>query len=232
MPPGFSSTEQKSASLPQEPEVPVPLPRLDVVYISDNALMAQTLAACLRGSFDGQFHACSHASIGELPLPKRGRWICVLDCAAKGIDRFELLARLRAHPTNAGTILITHATSATMLYCVSILRVEGVVDARTGNLLMLHSALRQLAEGGKHVPVETWLAAREFAQHPQAFHKILSQQQVRLMPFFSAGMTDEEIAARTWRSPLTIRRHRQDAMAALALHTSAALYRWAAEAGF
>ena len=95
----------------------------------------------------------------------------------------------------------------------------------------LHRAPTTVARGGTHYGADAKRAWHRFNALPNSYIKLLSATELRLLPHFSQGCTDAEIAALAGCAASTAHTHRKNIMAKLDLHTQAALQHWALQHG-
>ncbi|OHE88798.1 MAG: hypothetical protein A3G75_01835 [Verrucomicrobia bacterium RIFCSPLOWO2_12_FULL_64_8] len=95
-----------------------------------------------------------------------------------------------------------------------------------------HSAFSSVIAGRNYFPQEVDDAVHRLRASPDAFFKILSEREIRLLDDFVVGHSDQEIAAKRGFSPETVHSHRQHIMAKLGLHPTLDLVEWAKDRGF
>jgi len=95
----------------------------------------------------------------------------------------------------------------------------------------LHRALTTVASCRTHYGADAKRAWHRFNTQPNSYVKLLSATELRLLPHFSQGCSDAEIAALVGCAASTAHTHRKNIMAKLDLHSQAALQHWALQHG-
>ncbi|HEY3755512.1 MAG TPA: response regulator transcription factor [Opitutaceae bacterium] len=156
----------------------------------------------------------------------------ILDLFLPDMDGHTLIAALLAlAPKPLLLVLTTRADDAT-LFRLGKLPVNGIIWKTLEAVRELPVAIQEISRGRGYFPRSVQQAMQRLRTSPNCFFKILSDQELELLPLLGAGQSDAEIAKLLSLSASTIHSHRQRIMSKLGLHTSVDLMRWAMAKGF
>jgi DNA-binding NarL/FixJ family response regulator len=158
--------------------------------------------------------------------------LALLNLGLPDMDGFEVARRLERlrHPP-AILVLTCHCDEAT-LYRIGRMAIAGLIWKAHGFENHLRAALGIIQSGERYFPAEVLAALRKFRASPTAFFKMLTDQQIDLLPRFGRGDSNARIATATGLTEATIKWHRGNILAALDLHSTPELMCWAREHGF
>lgn len=161
-----------------------------------------------------------------------GAELVLMDLQLPDTDGCELIARLhRCSPVPRIVVLTANVTQLTLTRLAAT-PVAGLISKLSCDGITLRTALREAIAGRTYVSEELRAQVAEFRRSRDAFYKILSDRELEVLPFFGAGWDDLQIAERLGISAATVKRHRATVLSKLDLHSTPALMRWAALAGF
>jgi len=110
--------------------------------------------------------------------------------------------------------------------------VHGYVSKYDDDLPCIGEALSALARGQPYFSQAFDQVQAELKRDPEAFYKILSERELELLPLFSEGFDDQNVAARLGLSAATVRWHRRNIMKKLEIHATPDLMRYGIQHGF
>lgn len=158
--------------------------------------------------------------------------IVLMDLQLPDVDGCELIGALQRIVPAPRTIVLTANVTQLTLLRLAAFPIAGLISKTSCDGETLRTALREIIAGRVYFSAEMKAQTLAFRGAGDAFHKILSDRELELLPLFGAGWDDMQIAERTGISSLTVKRHRATVLAKLDLHSTPALMRWAAQAGF
>lgn len=204
-----------------------------VLHIEDDHLWAEVTNHLLN-----EWPEVCH--VGIAPNGREGVALCrerqpaivLLDLGLPDIDGLAVLDQLNALPRPPRILLLTVRRDDALLYRLGSGGVAGLVWKQAHFDDHLRPALAAVAAGGCYFPPEVCEAVRRFRCSPDAFFKILSPCELRLVSRLALGLNDDDIAAETGRSCGTIRNHWCNIAGKLGLSGRHELKLWAATKGF
>ena len=159
--------------------------------------------------------------------------IVLLDLRLPDGDGFGLLPDLHGAGGRSRILVLSGRTDDVALWRVMRdPRLAGLVWKTADLAAQLSAGLAALQRGHRYLAPDVLAAMRRLRADPQAFFKILSDRELGLLPALGRGLTDDELAAQTGLSALTVKSHRQHIMAKLGLHRTPDLIYWAIAHGF
>lgn len=158
--------------------------------------------------------------------------IVLLEVQLRDMDGFDLVDLLAQLPRRPRVLLFTLRSDESMLYRSQFSAIAGVVWKTEFGLDDLMVALAEVAVGRTYFPPDFRKATRALASRDDAFFKILSNKEQKLLQHFGSGETDEEIAGHLAMSPATVHTHRVHIMRKLKLDRKDKMIFWAIERGF
>jgi len=204
-----------------------------VLHIEDDSLWARVVAGLL-GDWPEvcPVGAAGNGHDGLVLCAERKPAVVILDLVLPDLKGFEVLDRLNALPHPPQILLLTCRQDEAVLYRLGFGGVAGLIWKSIDFARHLRPALAALAAGRSYFPPEVTGALRRFHASPDAFFKILSPLEQRLVSLAGMGWTDGEIARRLACGFSTVRVHFRNIMIKLGLEGRHALLRWARTAGF
>lgn len=203
------------------------------LHIEDDPLWSNVVARVLRSV--PELARTAHARNGTdgLALARTLQPdIVLLDLRLPDADGFLLSAGLARFVPAPKILLVTARGDDATLFHATQPHIAGLVWKSTEIAGELPEAMRAALLGKKYYPPDVRDALRRLRADPNAFFKILSEREISLLPHFSLGETDEQIAAAVGLSAFTVKSHRQHIMAKIGLHRTPDLIRWALDHGF
>ena len=210
-----------------------PAPRLRVILIEDQALVAAGIAAVLRQAEDLEvvkvFPSASAALAEESLL--RGVDIALADFHLGSKEEEKLLRQLRERFPAVRWIWLSGAVTAASLLQIDEMGFDGFVhkDDPASHLI---DAVFAAMEGRVYQSPTARALLEEFAHSPLSVPKILSPREQEILAFVGEGLTNEDISVILCISATTVQTHRRNIMGKLGVHTSGALQASAQHGGF
>jgi DNA-binding NarL/FixJ family response regulator len=155
-----------------------------------------------------------------------------LDLGLPDINGYEVWDQLNAMSHPPHVLLLTCRTDDALLYRISYSGAGGLIWKCVDFAAHLRRALTVVAAGGCYFPSDVGEAIRKFRCSPDAFFKILSPWEQRLVSLLARGLKDNEIAVATGLRRGTIRNHWANLARKLGLSDRHDLTRWAEVKGF
>lgn len=109
--------------------------------------------------------------------------------------------------------------------------IDGFVD-KNSEPDVLAKAITEALAGRTYFSENMQLARQQMISEGGSFSKLLTDAELKLMPFFGLGLDNEQIALKTGNKVSTIRWHRKRIMKKLNIHSATNLVRYAIEKGF
>lgn len=204
-----------------------------LVHIEDDSWSEQVVRDLLRRWPEVHYAGAARTGTAGLELCERTRpAVVLLDLRLPDDDGFRLAAALRSRPRPPGIIYLTARADDAALHALSRDPAAGFLWKSPTLPQHLRPAVNAALVRRAYHPPELREALARLRRDPLAFHKILADADVALLPLFGRGLSDQEIAALTGRATLTIKWRRNRIMQKLDLHRTADLMRWAREKGF
>lgn len=158
--------------------------------------------------------------------------IVLLDLVLPDINGFVVLDRLNDLPHPPLVLLLTCRTDEVLLNRLGSGGIAGLIWKGSHFADQLRPALAAVAAGSGYFPPEVREAVSRFRRSPNAFFKILSPWELRLVSSLALGLKDGDIAAETGCCCGTIRNHWHNIAGKLGLGDRHDLQRWAEAEGF
>jgi len=158
--------------------------------------------------------------------------IVVLNLRLPDIDGFEVLSTIRGLIPPPRVLLLTCRNDDVVLHHTTSPSISGLLPKSADYKTELRTALLAIARGGRYVSAAVREQAREFRSRPEAFFKLLTNSEIKVLQLIASGFCDAEIAAWLGTAEATAHSHRQRIMQKLEIHSSTELVLWALDKGF
>lgn len=208
-------------------------PRLRIILIEDQTLVAEGIVAVLRQT-DGMevakvFPSASAALAEESLL--RGVDIALVDFHLGSKEEEKRLRELRDRFSSIRWIWLSGAVTTASLLQIDDMNFHGFVHKDDPSSHLLDAILAVTAGRVYQSPTARSLL-EELARSPLSVPKILSLREQEILALVGQGLTNEDIAAILSLSASTVQTHRRNIMGKLGVHTSSALQAYAQQGGF
>lgn len=158
--------------------------------------------------------------------------IVLLDLGLPDLDGFAVWEQLHTLPRPPRALLLTGRTDEALLHRVGLGGFAGLLCKDAVLPDHLRPALAVVAAERTYYPREVGEALRRFRGSPDAFFKLLSPWELKLVSLLAQGHRDDDIAAQTGCRGGTIRNHWHNIAGKLGLRDRHDLHRWAVAKGF
>jgi two-component system response regulator NreC len=211
----------------------MPVDNLLILHIEDDPLWRGLFGRLVQSISDvRQCVQCETGAKGlDLALTHQPD-IVFLDLRLPDADGFTLAEELARLVATSRILLLSARNDDSALINATQPHIAGLIWKSSEIAQQLPVAIETVSAGRKYFSRVVREQLRRLRADPQAFHKILSDREIGLLPRFGLGLTDQEIAAQSGLSPLTVKSHRQHIMAKLGLHRTPELIHWAIQHGF
>lgn len=214
---------------PRRPEDDQLLRGKRVVIIEDQSLFADFLAGCFREWGLEVVLTTGLGCEGLAGVYRQQPDLLMLDFALPDIDGLEIARQLlqeKAQPQLRIIGISSHRDAWTMLQ-VQRLGLHGFVDKVDQTAETLRTAVVSVLSGNVFYTSAVTKSSEQLRKDPNAFHRVLSDYELRLLALIGNAMTDDEIAAQLEISPATMQSRRRDIMKKLGIHTTPKLIHFA-----
>lgn len=158
--------------------------------------------------------------------------LVLLDLRLPDIDGFSVAKILAAETPVPAILALTARTDEYTFYRLRQSPIRGLLW-KSGDIGgQLRPALEEVLVGRRYFSSEVKAKESALRCDPQAIGKILLAKDIALLPFWGRGDADDQIAAMTGLSLLTVKWRRCRLMQRLDLHNRVELMRWAQAKGF
>lgn len=147
-------------------------------------------------------------------------------------DGLGIARELRERQIIPRVLVFTASADDWTLYRLGKETIHGIVWKTANSAGEMRSALREILSGRRYFPAGAAAAFDRLRHDPEAFFKILSGQEITLMPMFARGLTDTEVAGSASLARATVRGHRHNLMRKIGIHSYAQLVCWCIAKGF
>lgn len=158
--------------------------------------------------------------------------IVLLDLVLPDMSGFAVWEQLNAMPHPPKILLLTCRSDEALLYRLILGEAAGLIRKQSDFAEYLRPALAAVAGGSSFFLSDTDEVLRQFRSSPNAFYKLLSPWELRLVSRLARGERDEDIANAAGRSRGTIRNHWHIIAGKLGLRDRYDLRAWAEAKGF
>lgn len=158
--------------------------------------------------------------------------IVLLDLVLPDMSGFAVWDQLSALSRPPKILLLTCRADEALLHRLLIGGIAGLIWKKGDFVEHLRPALAAVAAGGSYFPSEVEEAVRRFRASPDAFHKVLSPWELKLVTMLGLGRKDGDIADEIGCSRGTIRNHWRNIAVKLGLGDRHELRLWAERKGF
>ena len=185
---------------------------IGVVLIDDHGVVREATESVLRSAGFRVWEGTGEAAHARELIRRARPDVAVVDLRLGGQSGIWLASQLaREHPT-LRLIAFTAVDDPIELRAALAAPVHGIVR-KSGALVELVEAIRTVAAGGRHVPVELAL------QLERAPRRTLSVREHQVLGLLADGLTAEEVAQRLSVSGATVRTHVRNAVARMGART-------------
>jgi DNA-binding NarL/FixJ family response regulator len=204
-----------------------------VLHIEDDPAWTAVVARAIKVRCDLHYLGSWPTARAALTSAERARPAVVLASARACPDAgFAALAEWHSCRPPVPVALLTDREDDVALFHARQAWIAGMMWKREFTPQEFDRLLDRVSAGQKYLSPAVAAAAAKLGASPTAFFKILSDAELRLLPRFAGGASDDEIAAALGASRLTIKCHRNRIMAKLDVHRTEKLMRWCIEKGF
>lgn len=199
------------------------------IIIEDQKLFADFLAGCFR---EWGITVLVNTTSGAEGLSSVNRLkpdLLLLDFSLPDIDGLEIARQLLTDKQHSSMKVIgisSHRDPWTMLQ-VQKLGLHGFVDKMSQSADTLHEALISVMHGNVFYTSAVAESSARLRQDPNAFNRVLSDYEMKILSMIGHAMSDEEIATELGISPATMQSRRRDIMRKLDIHTTPKLIHYA-----
>ncbi len=206
--------------------LPYPRPLLRVLLADDHGIVREGLKMVMHQATD-LIGSVDEAATGEQVLAllaAHGADVLVLDLGMPGVAGSGWVRALRERHPALHIMVLTANTDARSRQAI----LEAGADeylAKTGSSRELMAAIERLQDGHDKQP------ARARSTHTPAPAETLTRREQQVLALAAQGATAAQIGQALHISPLTARKHRENLMRKLALHSTAELVAYAVRLG-
>lgn len=206
--------------------LPFPPPLLRVLLADDHGIVREGLKMVLQQA-PAMIGSIDEAATGEQVLAllaAHGADVLVLDLGMPGVAGSGWVRALRDRHPALHIMVLTANTDARSRQAI----LEAGADAylaKTGSSHELMAAIQRLHQDPADRPV------RARPNHPPAPADTLTRREQQVLALAAQGATAAQIGAALHISPLTARKHRENLMRKLSLHSTAELVAYAVRLG-
>jgi DNA-binding NarL/FixJ family response regulator len=204
-----------------------------LLHVEDDQLWCERIAAILRSQCKVAYLGCVGSRADAITACTTHKpEVIVLDVSLSDGSGLELIQCTGEMLRKPRIILLVNRMSGAVLFQLQRPCVYSLILKEPDVELTLPRAIDAALSNRKYLPEKPAAALQGFRSDPQAFFKILSDREIRLLPLFGRGDDDREIAQVASLKPSTVKSHRHRIMAKLGLSTSRKLMAWALKNGF
>lgn len=199
------------------------------VIIEDQQLFADFLAGCFREWGIEVLVNTPSGAEGLRNLARLDPDLLLLDFSLPDIDGLEIARQLltaKRHVRMKIVGISSHRDPWTMLQ-VQKIGLHGFVDKMGQSAETLRAALVSVVNGSVFYTSAVTESSARLRQDPKAFHRVLSDYELKILAMIGHAMSDDEIAAELGVSPATMQSRRRDIMKKLDIHTTPKLIHYA-----
>ena len=200
-----------------------------VIIIEDQKLFADFLTGCFTEWGMEVVLSTGLGSEGLSAVHRLRPDLLMLDFSLPDLDGLEIGRLLLEDKTLAQLRIIgisSHRDAWTMLQ-VQRLGLHGFVDKIDQTADTLRAALISVLSGNVFYTRALSESSDRLRKDPRAFHRVLSDYELKVLALIGNAMSDEEIAAQLGISPATMQSRRRDIMKKLDIHTTPKLIHFA-----
>lgn len=200
-----------------------------MVIIEDQKLFADFLSGCFREWGMEVVMSTALGAEGLMAVHRLRPDLLMLDFSLPDVDGLEVGRQLledKAHAQMKIVGISSHCDAWTMLQ-VQRIGLHGFVDKMNQNAETLRTALVTVLVGNVFYTSALTESSAKLRKDPRAFHRVLSDYELKILAMIGNAMTDEEIAKQLEISPATMQSRRRDIMKKLDIHTTPKLIHFA-----
>lgn len=207
---------------------------LSIIYVGDDSTCHETIGNLLAEQLPRcRYRVARTGALGEALVRIERPVIVFLDLCLPDRHGFALAAELaRLSPSPPRVVALARRKDAVTFFLAGQTPIDGLLWKDAEFKEQLQSALPELLARRKFFPETVRESIRRWRCAPGAFHKILSDRELGLMPLLGLGYTDTQIAEQIGLAPATVKSHRGRILAKLDLNRTVELVHWAILHGF
>jgi DNA-binding NarL/FixJ family response regulator len=209
------------------------------IIADDHAVVREGLKQLL-STVDG-LTLCGEAADGEAVhrlLNERSADLLILDLGMPGVSGFQFIANLRTEWPELQVLVVTANVEPRSVRAAFSAGANGYLT-KSGDPSELIAAIDAIRKGDAYVAEEVRFAVDQHDgpnETPEPAAAIISpvtltRRELQILAMIPHGATSRDIASRLGISPLTARKHRENLMRKLDLHSSAELTAYAVRLG-
>ncbi len=206
---------------------------MKIAIVEDHSLIADLLVAlCTR---ELKYEVVLIETHGLRALPKLRELkpdLLLLDLSLPDVDGLEVAKVVLQELPQTRVLVLSSLRDPVALLRVRESGVHGFVDKRDQTREVLADAIRLVSRGHGFFTQVVNDAAASIRRDANAFNRILSDYEQRVLSLIGEALSDAEIAAQLGVTASTIQSRRRDIMSKLDIHTTPKLIRFAIMNGF
>lgn len=202
-----------------------------IVIVEDQQLLAQALAQWVSRQVEYALVGC--AADGERGMElclRTNPGIVLVDIQLPGLDGLELGRRLLRHLPKTRVVAMSGLIDPYTIWRVRQSGVHGYID-KTQGLELLGQCIHAVAEGGTYFSLVFERVRRDWLMLPEAFYKVLSDREQRILRMVAMGQDDHVIGTQLGIADATVGSHRKHIRQKLELHNDRDLVAYARQWG-
>ncbi|WP_309384516.1 response regulator transcription factor [Cerasicoccus frondis] len=204
---------------------------MNVVVVEDQSLFRQLIVKMC----SERFNVVGEAGTGQeaLDVCRATRPdILLLDIRMPEPDGITVAETLIEEQSSLRILAVSAKLDSVTVFRLLKSGVHGYVNKFSDELNTVMDAMDAIARGEPYFSESFAQVKEEIRKNPLAFHKILSNKELELLPMLSKGLDDGTIGQIVNLSDKTVRWHRRNIMKKLELHATTELMRYGISQGF
>ncbi|WP_309399462.1 response regulator transcription factor [Cerasicoccus maritimus] len=204
---------------------------MNVIVVEDQSLFRQLIVKMC----SEKFNVVGEAGSGQEALDicrETKPDILLLDIRIPEPDGISVAETLIEEQSSLRVLAVSAKLDSVTVFRLLKSGVHGYVNKFSDELDTVMRAMDAIARGEPYFSESFAQVKEEIRKNPLAFHKILSNKELELLPMFSKGLDDGTIGQLVTLSDKTVRWHRRNVMKKLELHATTELMRYGIAQGF